>query len=294
MKQIIFKNTVLILISGMLFFSCKKDVEQPDLDTNTTSDNANSQSSFDDMAKVSEDALSGNGGAKMSAPGNPISCATVDIVVLATDSTKYTINFPGGTCSDGKVRSGTIIAVLDGATYNTPGATLTLTTSDYTINGNKVEGKKKITCVSNVSNNPVHDIVVSDTGAASAGFAKITYANSETATWKSKRTRTLVSGGGDADITNNIYDISATTGVGNPVAEGVNRNGKSYTVDIISPIRIDFSCFANNTARYPTQGVLKLTPDGKIARSIDYGDGTCDNKVQVIIGGKTYDITLAY
>ena len=291
MKHLIFKSTLMILVCGLILSSCvDKDKEKPEPDYSTNSDNANSQSAFDDIAKVTEDALSGNGDARLSAPGNPISCATVDIVVLATDSVKYTINFPvGGTCNDGKIRSGTIVAVLDGATYNTPGASLTISTSNYTVNGIKVEGKKIITCVSST----VHNIVVSD--IAGTGFAKITYLDGKTATWKTKRTRTLVAGSGTPfNIADNIYDISTTTGIGNPVASGVNRNGTSYTVDISTPIRVDFTCFANNTARYPTQGVLSLTPGGSQAMSVDYGDGTCDNKVKVSYFGKTYDINLSY
>lgn len=289
MKHVIFKSTLMILVSGLFLVSCvDKDNEKPEPDYSTNSDNANSQSGFDDLAKVTEDALSTNGDARLSAPGTPISCATVDIVVLATDSIKYTINFPGGSCNDGKIRSGTIVAVLDGATYNTPGATLTIATTDYMVNGIKLEGKKVITCVSST----VHNISVSD--VIGTGMAKITYLDGKTATWKSKRTRTLVSGAGTGTILDNVYDISTTTGIGNPIATGVNRNGTSYSVDVTTPIRVDFSCFANNTARYPTQGVLSVTPNSKEAMSVNYGDGTCDNKVQVTYYGKTYDISLSY
>jgi hypothetical protein len=288
------KTTVFAFVASALLFSCQ-GTDKGEPDKISVSDNANGQGMFDDLAKVTEDALNNNNsGARLSSPGTPINCATVEVAVLATDSTKFTINFPGGTCSDGKVRSGTVTAVLDGASYNTPGAFLTIETTDYTVNGTKVEGRKVVTCVSNASNNPVHNIVVSDISTSSSGYARITYPSGQSAVWKSKRTRSLISGGGNLNVMDNIYDISGTPGVGNQVASGISREGNSYTVSIMNPIRVDFTCFANNTARYPTQGILVITPNGKQPMSIDYGSGSCDNQVKVTYLGKNYDITLSY
>jgi hypothetical protein len=296
MYQFFNRTSYLALVTGALLFSCQgSDKGEPD--KISTSDNANVQGMFDDMAKVTEDALNKNNagtGARLSSPGTPISCATVEKTILATDSTKFTINFPsGGTCNDYKIRTGTITAVLDGASYNTPGSILTIETTDYTVFGTKIEGRKVVKCLSNFSNNPVHEIVVSDISLTSSGHAKITYPNGQTAVWKSKRKRSLISGGGDGDIFDNIYDISASD-AGNQVASGVNREGNSYTVNIINALRVNFSCFANNTARYPTQGTLMVTPAGKQPMSIDYGSGACDNKVKITYLGKTYDVTLSY
>ncbi|MBX9851392.1 MAG: hypothetical protein K2X86_06490 [Cytophagaceae bacterium] len=292
MKHIFIKTTALVMVAGLMMFSCK-DAEKPDMDANTTADNANSQGMFDDAMKVSEDALTSNGSAKLAGGGTGISCATVDTIVISGNTKKFTITFTNTACSDGKIRSGTITATLVGATYNTPGATLDIVTTNYTVNGTTVQGRKKITCMTG-GNNAVHNIVVSDTAAAQSGYAKITYSGGKEAYWKSKRTRTLFSGGGNGTITDNVYDISATSTVGNPVAEGINKEGRNYVVNIISPIRVDFNCFANNTARYPTQGVLELIPNGKSARTIDYGNGTCDNIVKVGVGGKTYTVNLSY
>jgi hypothetical protein len=292
MKRILFNSATLLVLSGLLLFSCKDKETEPDLDQNTTTDNANSQSLSDDLVKVTEDALTTNGNAKMSAAGSGISCASIDTTKPNSNTTVYTLTFSGGICADGKTRSGTVVATLTGSSYNTPGASLSIVTSNYTVNGVKLEGKKTVTCLSNTNNQPVHTIEVSD--GAGTGYAKITYSNGDIAQWKSQRTRTLVSGGGDNDITNNVYDITTTTGVGNPAASGINRNGRSYTIDIVSPLRVDFNCFANNTARYPTQGVLNINPSGKTTRSIDYGNGTCDNAVTVTINNKSYNVTLAY
>src|SRR5436190_7688523 len=100
MKTIFLKSTFLLLVAGLFLVSCKDKDAVKDPDNNTAMDNANAQSFFDDMAKVTEDALSNNGGARMAAN---ISCATVTVTVLATDSTKYILDFTGGgACNDGK------------------------------------------------------------------------------------------------------------------------------------------------------------------------------------------------
>jgi hypothetical protein len=41
-----------------------------------------------------------------------------------------------------------------------------------------------------------------------------------------------------------------------------------------------------------TQGVLEHTPSGKAMRTIDYGNGACDDQATVTINGNTYTITL--
>lgn len=289
MKQIIYSKSLLLIFAGLLLFSCGKD-EKPDLDQNTTSDNANSQGMFDDAMKVSEDVMQQNGNAKLASPGAGINCATVDSIHYSSNYKRFTITFnPLCQGYDGKYRDGQLVVELNGASYNTPGAVLTIKSVGYKVNGVLLDGKKTVTCVTA----GVHNIVVSDTTTGN-DYGKITYTDGSVAYWKSKRTRSLIAGSGTAGISDNVYEISATSGIGNPVANGINKEGRSYTVDISSPVRIDFNCFANNTARYPTMGVITLHPDGKKDRTIDYGDGTCDNKVTVSIGKYSKEVNLSY
>lgn len=286
------KNYPFLILAflAVLTFSCETK-EEVDLDNHTTLDNANTQGMFDDALKVTEDALKANGtNNKIAVPGNSISCASIDIQTISSTHIIYTITFDGSTCSDSKVREGEIVAELTGASsFNQVGAILSIKTHTYKVNGVKIRGKKVLTCTEGCPK-PVHSVIVTDTSGS--GYALITYPNGAEASWKSIRKRTLVSGGCDANISNNVYDINYLTS--NPVAEGINRQGNSYTVDISSPVRVDFNCYSNATARYPTQGIIVLKPDGKKERSIDYGSGACDNVATIRVGKYSGTVNLSY
>jgi hypothetical protein len=98
-------------------------------------------------------------------------------------------------------------------------------------------------------------------------------------TWNSERTTSLVEGAGDLDFQNNVYETSGT-------ASGINLNGLAYDAEISVPLRIEADC------AHITQGVWSLTPEDKATRTIDYGDGTCDNKATFSLGNFTKEITL--
>lgn len=291
MRNAFLKISACLLLAGALAAGCKKK-DKPDLDQNTTADNANAQSLFDDVLRVAEDVLSQNNKARIQGqPAATINCATVDTSKITSDSIIFTVTFGGGSCTDpydGKVRSGKLLITLKGASLNTPGAKLTIKSLGYTVNGVKVDGMKRVTCM----DDSLHAIIVSDT-INGKGYAAINYTDGKMAQWKSYRSRKLVSAGG-VGLHDNTYDITTTAGIGNPVAQGINREGRYYVVNIQSPLRLDFSCVYDGNFRYPTQGILELVPDGKGSRRIDYGSGACDNDAKVTIGSYSYDVKLTY
>ncbi|MBI3509946.1 MAG: hypothetical protein HY064_04730 [Bacteroidetes bacterium] len=67
---------------------------------------------------------------------------------------------------------------------------------------------------------------------------------------------------------------------------GTDRNGKTWTSTITSPIVRDLSC------SWITKGTFELTPDGKSTRTVDFGNGTCDNKGTISIDGNTFEFTM--
>lgn len=66
-------------------------------------------------------------------------------------------------------------------------------------------------------------------------------------------------------------------------ANGVNRQGRAFTVDIpsASPLVKHKSC------QYIDKGVLNLTPEGFKTRSVDFGAGTCDDDATFTVNGNT-------
>ena len=74
---------------------------------------------------------------------------------------------------------------------------------------------------------------------------------------------------------------------------GVSSGGRSFTQDIISPVRTNFYCASlGDFAR--SQGVVELTvlegyPNRK--RTVDYGNGVCNNTITIETFRRTYGVS---
>ncbi|HMC98047.1 MAG TPA: hypothetical protein VKG92_10345, partial [Flavobacteriales bacterium] len=88
-----------------------------------------------------------------------------------------------------------------------------------------------------------------------------------------------IAGSDTPEWTDDVYLI---TGGGS----GVNRNGIAYTVAITNALRVQVGC------PWITQGTVVVTPASHPARTIDYGDGTCDGTFTVSVNGHTYTVTI--
>ena len=66
-------------------------------------------------------------------------------------------------------------------------------------------------------------------------------------------------------------------------ANGVNRVGKTFTVNIptASPLVKHKAC------QFIDKGILELTPDGFKTRTVDFGNGTCDDDATFTVNGST-------
>lgn len=144
-----------------------------------------------------------------------------------------------------------------------------ITMNNFTINGNKIEGKKVI---ERSTENQYRFTVTLTNG-------KVTFTDGTQYTREFTRTRTWASGfATPLFIWDDEFEIEGT-------ATGVNRNGKTYTHQISTPLLIKNAC------RWIVSGTITLTVDGKSA-TIDYGDGTCDAKATVTMNGETFEINL--
>ena len=66
-------------------------------------------------------------------------------------------------------------------------------------------------------------------------------------------------------------------------ASGINRVGKSFTVNIpqATPLVKHKAC------QYIDKGILELTPEGFKTRTVDFGNGTCDDDATFTVNGST-------
>lgn len=81
------------------------------------------------------------------------------------------------------------------------------------------------------------------------------------------------------DPTDDVVTIVSGT------ANGKNREKRSFNVTITNLTK-PASC------KYITKGTVEIKPDGLNPRTINYGDGTCDDKATITVNGNTYTITL--
>jgi len=285
---------IILAISCLLYStSCKK--RKLNRQTTTAEDNALAEDLFDDVLKninevAEEENLDGTG--KM---GNidytfSSSCATLTLDPPAWDTNgvwnttfpkTLTIDFGSVNCTgnDGKKRRGKIISVFTGK-YNVTGTIITTTLQNYHIDDYSVEGTKSVT---NTGSNSC-SIVVDGSVASPDGSQEVIWSSTRTRTWIEGQNTGFWTPNPDNSccmffngILDDVYSISGT-------AEGTNREGRSFTVNITTPLRVEFCGWIPEI----TEGVLEIQPEDLKKRTVDFGDKSCDRQYTVTIKNKIY------
>lgn len=281
MKKTVKSVLLLGCVMFSLFYSCSKDTNPnnsgTDTETATSIDNSFAESTADDVTTVSTQSED-NG-----VVGNPIDwsfgyhlghCATITRDTVSMPH-QLTINY-GTTnclCFDGKYRRGKILVSYTGH-YRDSGSTHTISFDDYYVNDYKVDGNQTVTNNGDNSNgNLTFSININST---------ITDTTGKTLAYKSMRTREWVAGESTWGLHGWSDDIYSITGS----ASGTTFNGASYSAEITSPLIVALNC------RWIEKGTVEFTPSGKLKRTIDFGNGDCDNKATVTIAGISFPITL--
>ncbi|HNI54701.1 MAG TPA: hypothetical protein PK511_09285 [Chitinophagales bacterium] len=284
MHQIRASITLIPVLAVAVLAGCKK--ESLDTDTYIALDNAIADGSFQDMMNVVTQQAVANGIDGFSsgtANGKLLEdCPTTTFSEpLGTFPNTMTVDF-GVSCTTGYLgveRSGKVIATFTGP-YSAEGTTITITTDNYYVNGNKVEGTKTITNEGLNDAGNLEFVVVMVDGV-------VTLATGETISWNSSRTREWIAGDETLEIEDDVYSVTDGPGVDNAV-EGINRSGTPFTAHIAEPLVRALDC------RWFRSGVLEVTPEEMLTRSIDFGSGDCDNVATLSIGEFETEITLPY
>lgn len=272
MKTMIRLTLITLAAVVLTFTSCKKK-ERESLKT-TATDNAIAEASFNDVYKQVDMS------AREQATGLKLldwSCATITVSPADTFTFPKTITVDFGTngCTgaDGILRSGKIIYTMTGK-YRTPGTVITVTLDNFHRNGDLIEGTKTITNMGKNSDNHTYfNVEVSN--------AKITTDDGRIISWNSTRTREWMVGEDTPwpNYTDDVYHITGS-------ANGINSEGNTFTITITNPLEIALNC------RWIRSGSLELTPEGADTRTLDFGNGDCDDQATLSIKNKTYNITL--
>ena len=271
-SQIVKWTSLMVLLSILVLQACKKENEL-DTDILTSRDNALAEQVFSNVALMADEAYdhgpTSKGTDAMIILGNGV---TISLDTVANPH-QLIIDFGSSNilCNDGRFRRGKVLVAFTGP-YRQQGTVITITFDKYHVNDHKVDGTKTITNQGlNSSGNPSYDIQIN------GSIEKAN--NGGTITWNSSRTREWVDGDSTLVLTDDIYHITGS-------ANGVSSAGNAYTIQITKELRRELAC------KHIVSGTFTLDISGKNTRTIDYGNGVCDNVATVSILNQTFTITL--
>jgi len=257
-------NFLLIGLSLAFLVSCNNDETTPDFTAEEVEDanlDAIEDSYFDDGDDLVTEAFTAtdaelSGGRIQS--DERLLCAELTRTGSKAEGS-LRVNFGSG-CKDprGNVRMGSIVVVHKGS-WNEAGSQWTITFEEYSINGIKIEGTRKVTVVSVTELLTTYEVVL--TGG------KVTWPDGRIATREVNRRRE------HERNENNILDRLIIYGT----AQGTFRNGRGYSIEILERLIYRRAC-ASEGVIIPVSGV-KLIKHGDRELTVDFGDGTCDNFV---------------
>lgn len=255
----------------MAFNSCKKDTPS-DTDTVTATDNSICENEFMRILPTVNSIAIDESGVHRNGSGNHVTsgCPSVSVPDSMNAFPRHMYIDYGTGCADpvdGKIRKGQIICEID-RPFDSLGAVLTITFDTFMVGAIRFEGTTVLTRTGPSSfTKQIIDGKCSKDGATPWVIE-----------YEALRTITFTSGA-NSSTDPQIITISGTN-------SGKDRNGNEWTSTITSPVVRDLGC------TWITKGVVEISPAGKAMRTIDFGDGTCNNKATITIEGNTFEFSM--
>ncbi len=284
MKKTILRMSVVALTLGFAFTACNQNEEksaQPD--EVAVTDNTSGLGESDDVIAVAEDAMD-RGGASMrvSAEKEVFEStygATVTITRNGDGTGSIVIDFGAGlTSRDGRSRKGKILVDYSGR-HRTNNSQQIITFDNYFVENNKVEGKKTLFTTTDYSSTsyPVFFTSIKVEGG------KITWRDGKITEWASDRVRKY-------DYKNTLTDLGDDEVTITGTASGKSRDGRTFTAAVASPLVLTVSCAVSQKSWLPVKGVLEVTPQNDLKRTVNYGNGNCERTVTISVNDRSWEI----
>lgn len=275
MKKIILLSSILVVSSIITLSSCKKKTEV-DTETQSVVDNALCEQQFMAIQPVVNDkGIRENGLKKMAATCETFSVIAGDTTDAAPKDGIYdlgavTFQIDYGTVGcvghDGVYRTGKInITTLK--KWKKYGNIVTVDLIGYKANNVTYSGQIKITLTDSVS---ITTEVIN--GHCTNGTWNIDYAGTKTLKQTAGYSTKL-------DASDDIFSISGNS-------SGKNREGRNFTTSITNALIKKTNC------KWISSGTLKLTPDGFATRTVDFGNGACDDDATFTVNDQTISFKL--
>jgi hypothetical protein len=206
-----------------------------------------------------------------------LACATLSLSENATTAAgTITINFGEGCTRNGVTRKGKILVTYDGE-RKTIGSSISVTFDGYYVNGVKIEGTRTVKISEIATSYIVHEITLVN--------GKITWPDNSTATRNAHHFRKWNWNGTPLVRLDDEVRILADGS-----AEGINRNGKEYVMEITEDIVFKAECLSDKKF-LPVSGEKILSVNGRVI-TVNYGSGSCDNTITVTINGESTEVTV--
>lgn len=200
-------------------------------------------------------------------------CATVDSITGDTAAfpsngpVTLHLRYPDGGCTDvdGRTRAGALVVTFDEIVGGTPGS-FTASSTSLTVTGTKV----RFTLTGTVSG-------AGQSVELDSCFVWLSGA------WALKTegllTYQMTSGNTTTDHLDDGYVVNRNS-------NGLDRNGRAYSVSTSTQLRFDLGC------PWVTEGKELIMPSGLAQRLLDHGTGACDGYSGIILNGDTIGLTI--
>jgi hypothetical protein len=198
-------------------------------------------------------------------------CATVSRDTLSSPR-RITIDFGAVNClcRDGRYRRGMVYIDYTGQ-RGVPGSTATLSYNGYFVNDRGISGSRTISNGSSPAGNPQRTVTYNITVTLPG--------QSGSYNRQGQRLREKIAGDGTTNLLDDVYLI---TGSGS----GSRTGGFTYSHSIVTPLRREGSC------AWTVSGSIQFSRNNRLTRTLDFGNGSCDDQATVSDGTRTRNITL--
>ncbi|MBC7885654.1 MAG: hypothetical protein H7X99_09280 [Saprospiraceae bacterium] len=204
-------------------------------------------------------------------------CATITITPQGISFPKtVTIVFPQNcTTFAGASIEGTVVITISGKIREI-GTVATFSLADFHYKNYKLTGNYAITFLGNFS----HSTSITNGEIVTPLNEVITYEATNTST-HTEGTSTTFKTNPLTFLQDDVYSVSS-------VSTGINSKGNAYTLNTTSPLIYKVAC------QWLTAGIISITEDSKpkITATLDYGQGTCDNKAILKVNNISTEIQL--
>ncbi len=274
-RQLMYLGSLLIAVALLVTYACQKE------GTSTAASTSLSANSIEKNAVVAATtfeslnnfAMTGFTSSGLKA-GN-ITFGSCPTIIVNYSTPPYSITLDWGTeCTgpDGVKRNGKVEISVNGM-MTTKDNVATMKIENYIVDGKKITGTTKITFAGPNPGNgwPRYDVV---------SEGKIEYADKSILSYKYDGVTLHAEGATTATITDDVWRTEIHS------ASGVNQDGTTWTAKSTKVMIKKGDC------KWYNSGTLEITPSKGDKITIDFGDGTCDNKAMMTVGTKTTEITL--